>query len=109
MNLEVLVAGRGRDRAPVGAERRREDARVVGGRVPEAGVARVGPEADVVVREAVGREDLLGVRRPDERGHLRGRGQGGDARARGRGPADREGREREARRVRRWLDGGCGG
>jgi hypothetical protein len=68
--LEVLVACGRANRAAVWAEGARQDACVVCGHLPDLLERRVGPEADIVAREAVGREDLLRVGGKDERRYL---------------------------------------
>jgi hypothetical protein len=77
-HLEVLIARTRPDRTPVWTQRRTQHSAVVRAHLPHLLEGRVGPEADVVVREAVAGENLFRVGGEDETGDLRGGREGGD-------------------------------
>lgn len=87
--LEVFVTSSGSHRTAVGGQSRCENTVVVRGDIVDLLQGRVAPKRNVVVGEAVGGEQLLGVRGPDERGDLRASGKGrGACAGRGRPEVD---------------------
>jgi hypothetical protein len=68
--LERLVRGGGGEHLAIGAEAAVEDARLVGWDLHVLDAGGVAPDAEAVVREAAGGDNLLVVSAPAEAGHL---------------------------------------